>query len=131
MLPVPGGWGVADASGVLWDAGLGPDVGTVGEATDWPLTPSSPGGATAADHPLVVAARAARVAAGLPAATEVASSTDANAALGRGIPAISVSLAHGANAHRLDERVDLGSLPAGLASVEALVDALARGLSPA
>jgi acetylornithine deacetylase/succinyl-diaminopimelate desuccinylase-like protein len=81
------------------------------------------------DHPLVAAARAARAAAGLEPAEETASSTDANAALGRGIAAISVSLAHGENAHRLDEHVELGALPAGLASVQALTDALAGGLS--
>jgi acetylornithine deacetylase/succinyl-diaminopimelate desuccinylase-like protein len=90
-----------------------------------------PGGATAAGHPLVVAARAARAAAGLPPAEESASSTDANAALGRGLPAISVSLTRGANAHRLDEHVELAPLPAGLAALEHLVGALGRGLSAA
>lgn len=53
------------------------------------------------------------------------SSTDANAAHGRGIPAITVGVTTGANAHRLDEYVDLGPIPAGLASLEALVDELA------
>jgi len=88
-----------------------------------------PGGATPADHPLVAAARAARAAAGLPAADETASSTDANAAMGRGVPAVCVSLTHGEGAHTLDERIELGPLPAGLAAVEALTDALAAGLS--
>jgi di/tripeptidase len=86
-----------------------------------------PGGATPPDHPLVAAARSAREAAGLPPAAETASSTDANAALGRAIPAVSVSLTHGADAHRIDEHVALEPLPAGLKSVEALVDALASG----
>jgi len=88
-----------------------------------------PGGATRADHPLLVAARAARAFAGLPAAEETASSTDANAAMGRGIPAVCVSLTHGEGAHTLDERVELAPLAAGLASVEALTDTLAAGLS--
>jgi tripeptide aminopeptidase len=87
-----------------------------------------PAGATAPDHPLVLAARAARRAAGLPPAEENASSTDANAALGRGIPAVCLGLTHGANAHRNDERVELEPLGAGLAALEELVRALARGL---
>jgi acetylornithine deacetylase/succinyl-diaminopimelate desuccinylase-like protein len=87
-----------------------------------------PAGATPPDHPLVEAARAARRAAGLPPAEEQASSTDANAALGRGIPAICVGITHGANAHRTDERVELAPLAAGLAALEELVRALARGL---
>jgi acetylornithine deacetylase/succinyl-diaminopimelate desuccinylase-like protein len=87
-----------------------------------------PVGVTPAGHPLVQAARAARRAAGLPPADENASSTDANAALGRGLPAICLGLTHGANAHRPDESVELAPLAAGLAAVEALVDALGRGL---
>jgi acetylornithine deacetylase/succinyl-diaminopimelate desuccinylase-like protein len=86
-----------------------------------------PAGGTEPDHPLVAAARAARAAAGLPPAEENASSTDANAAMARGIPAICVSLTDGANAHRVDEHVELGPLPAGLAAVEHLVDALGAG----
>jgi acetylornithine deacetylase/succinyl-diaminopimelate desuccinylase-like protein len=87
-----------------------------------------PGGATPPDHPLVEAARAARRAAGLAPAEEVASSTDANAAMGRGVPAISVGLTHGANAHRTDEVVEIAPLARGLAALDALVDALAAGL---
>ncbi|UGS37898.1 M20/M25/M40 family metallo-hydrolase [Capillimicrobium parvum] len=87
-----------------------------------------PAGRTPADHPLVAAAQAARAAAGLGPAEESASSTDANAAMGRGIPAVCVSLTHGANAHRIDEHVELAPLPAGLAAVEHLLDALGRGL---
>lgn len=90
-----------------------------------------PAGRTPADHPLVAAARAARAAAGLPPANESASSTDANAAMGRGIPAICVSLTDGAHSHRVDEHVELGPLPAGLAAVEQLVDALAAGAAGA
>jgi tripeptide aminopeptidase len=88
-----------------------------------------PGGATAAHHPLVAAARAARVGAGLRPADEAASSTDANAAMGRGIPAVSVSLTHGAGAHTLDEYVELGPLTAGVHALELLVEALGSGLS--
>jgi acetylornithine deacetylase/succinyl-diaminopimelate desuccinylase-like protein len=88
-----------------------------------------PGGRTPDDHPLIAAARAARRAGGLPAAEENASSTDANAALGRGIPAICVSLTKGAGAHTLDEHIELAPLAGGVAALDALVDALAAGLS--
>jgi acetylornithine deacetylase/succinyl-diaminopimelate desuccinylase-like protein len=86
-----------------------------------------PGGRTPDGHPLVAAAHAARAAAGLPAAEEHASSTDANAALGRGIPAICVSLTRGAGAHTLDEHVQVAPLAAGVAALDALVDALGDG----
>jgi acetylornithine deacetylase/succinyl-diaminopimelate desuccinylase-like protein len=88
-----------------------------------------PGGRTPDDHPLIAAARAARRAGALPAAEENASSTDANAALGRGIPAICVSLTKGAGAHTLDEHIELAPLAGGVAALDALVDALAAGLS--
>jgi acetylornithine deacetylase/succinyl-diaminopimelate desuccinylase-like protein len=87
-----------------------------------------PAGATPSGHPLVEAAREARRRAGLPAAEENASSTDANAALGRGIPAICLGLTHGANAHRTDERIEIPPLAAGLAAFEEVVRALARGV---
>ena len=86
-----------------------------------------PAGATPGDHPLVQAARAARAAAGLAAAEEDASSTDANAAMGRGIAAIGVGLTHGMHAHRTDEVVELAPLGAGIAVVDHLVDALGMG----
>jgi acetylornithine deacetylase/succinyl-diaminopimelate desuccinylase-like protein len=87
-----------------------------------------PAGATPPGHPLLAAARAARRAAGLPPADENASSTDANAALGRGVPAVGLGLTHGANAHRLDEHVELEPLQGGLAALDELVHALAAGL---
>lgn len=86
-----------------------------------------PGGRLASAHPLLAAARRARARAGLEAAPERAASTDANAAHGRGIPALTVGVTTGANAHRLDEYIDLAPLPAGLASLEALAVELAAG----
>jgi tripeptide aminopeptidase len=86
-----------------------------------------PGGRIDPHHPLLAAARRAREQAGLEAAPEQASSTDANAAHGRGIPAITVGVTTGGNAHRLDEYIDLGPLPAGLAALEALASELADG----
>jgi tripeptide aminopeptidase len=86
-----------------------------------------PSGAIADDHPLVQAARRARTTAGLPPAEEGASSTDANAAHGRGIPAITVGLTNGGHAHRLDEYIELAPLGGGLAALEALAADLASG----
>ena len=86
-----------------------------------------PGGRIDPDHPLLAAARRARERAGLQAAPERASSTDANAAHGRGIPAITVGVTTGGNAHRLDEYIDLEPLPAGLVALEALAVDLADG----
>jgi acetylornithine deacetylase/succinyl-diaminopimelate desuccinylase-like protein len=85
-----------------------------------------PGGHIAADHPLLEAARRARAVAGLPPAREEASSTDANAAHGRGIPAITVGVSTGGNAHRLDDYVDVEPIAAGLRSLEALALELSR-----
>lgn len=84
-----------------------------------------PSGRIAEDHPLLVAARRARAVAGLAPATEEASSTDANAAHGRGIPAITVGVSTGGNAHRLDDYVDVPPIAAGLRSLEALALELA------
>ena len=86
-----------------------------------------PGGRVATDHPLVQAARRARESAGLPPADEGGSSTDANAAYGRDIPAITVGVTTGGNAHRLDEYIDLAPIGDGLAALEALADELAAG----
>jgi tripeptide aminopeptidase len=86
-----------------------------------------PGGRIAPDHPLLAAARRARERAGLEPASERPASTDANAAHGRGVPAITVGVTTGANAHRLDEYIDLAPLPGGLASLEALAVELAAG----
>jgi acetylornithine deacetylase/succinyl-diaminopimelate desuccinylase-like protein len=84
-----------------------------------------PSGGIAADHPLLVAARRARVTAGLAPAHEGASSTDANAAYGHGIPAITVGVSTGGNAHRADEYIDETPIAGGLRALTAL----ARDLS--
>jgi acetylornithine deacetylase/succinyl-diaminopimelate desuccinylase-like protein len=99
-------------------AGLAVDIDELGHR---------PGGRIDPDHPLLAAARRARAGAGLEPAPERASSTDANAAHGRGIPAITVGVTTGANAHRLDEYIDLAPLPAGLAALDALAFELAAG----
>jgi tripeptide aminopeptidase len=83
-----------------------------------------PSGAIPDAHPLLGAARQARARAGLPPAQEGPSSTDANAAYGRGIPAITIGLTTGAHAHRLDEYIDTGPLAGGWAALEQLALAL-------
>ncbi len=84
-----------------------------------------PGGRIPPGHPLLAAARRARPAVGLPPALERASSTDANAAHGRGIPALTVGVTTGGNAHRLDEYVDIAPIAGGLRSLEELTRQLA------
>jgi tripeptide aminopeptidase len=83
-----------------------------------------PGGALPAGHPLLDCARRARAAAGLAPAPETASSTDANAAHGRGVPAITVGIATGGNLHRPDEYLDLPPVAGGLRALTALADAI-------
>jgi len=99
-------------------AGLSAEVEVIGRR---------PGGSMPADHPLVEAARRARADAGLEPAHEEASSTDANAALGAGIPAITVGITTGGNAHRLDEYIDIEPIEAGMRALELLARELAGG----
>jgi tripeptide aminopeptidase len=84
-----------------------------------------PAGAIAPDHPLLEAARRARSEAGLNPAQEGYSSTDANAAHGRGIPAITVGVSTGAHAHRPDEYIGEAPTAHGLHALELLIDELA------
>ncbi len=84
-----------------------------------------PAGAIAPDAPLLQAARRARAAAGLDPAREGLSSTDANAAYGRDIPAITVGVSTGAYAHRRDEYIDEAPTADGLRALERLLDELA------
>jgi tripeptide aminopeptidase len=81
-----------------------------------------PAGRTPHDHPLVRAALDAAVAAGLDRPLLDASSTDANAALGAGVPAITVGLCESRDAHTLQERVDVSALAPALAALADLVD---------
>jgi acetylornithine deacetylase/succinyl-diaminopimelate desuccinylase-like protein len=83
-----------------------------------------PGGEIAEDDPLLAAARWARQAVGLHPARENASSTDANAAHGRGIPALTVGITTGGNAHRLAEYIDIAPVAAGVAALTVLADEL-------
>jgi acetylornithine deacetylase/succinyl-diaminopimelate desuccinylase-like protein len=68
--------------------------------------------------------RETRTAAGLPPGTEIASSTNANAALGAGVPAVSIGLTNGGGAHTVDEYVELEPLRAGADAALLLVERL-------
>lgn len=88
-----------------------------------------PAGRIERDHPLLLAARRARVAGGLPPAREESASTDANAALARGIPALCVGITRGGGAHRLDEWVEAEPIARSAVAVELLVRAAASELA--
>ena len=75
-----------------------------------------PAGRLDREHPLLAAVRAARAEIGLPDVLG-AGSTDANAALAYGIPALTLGVAHGGNMHTLEEWIDSQSLAIGAEQV--------------
>jgi acetylornithine deacetylase/succinyl-diaminopimelate desuccinylase-like protein len=83
----------------------------------------------AASHIVTTAAEVLRTLAYPPSAD--ASSTDANVAISRGIPAICIGMTTGGNAHRLDEYIDTTQLATGLTQLVlltlSLTDDLANG----
>jgi tripeptide aminopeptidase len=81
-----------------------------------------PGGEIAADHPLVRDAVAAAEAAGLGRPHLAEASTDANAALGAGVPAITVGLCASHDVHTRDERVDVTRLGPSLGALADLLE---------
>ena len=81
-----------------------------------------PAGRTARRHPLVRDALRARRLAGLSQPELTTSSTDANAALGRGIPALTVGMATNHGPHTLAEHVDTTGLDRALAALKTLAD---------
>jgi tripeptide aminopeptidase len=84
-----------------------------------------PGGRLPNGHPLLREVRRARTRAGLGPAREDAASTDANAALAREIPAVTLGLTRCAGIHREDEWIELAPLAAGTATVFHLIHRLA------
>jgi acetylornithine deacetylase/succinyl-diaminopimelate desuccinylase-like protein len=94
-----------------------------------------PAGRVEPGHPLVRAALAAAAAAGLGRPRLDASSTDANAALGAGVPAVTVGLCDSHDVHTLEEHVDVSSLAPALGALADLIDqrvaAAAGGQTPA
>jgi acetylornithine deacetylase/succinyl-diaminopimelate desuccinylase-like protein len=85
-----------------------------------------PGGSTPPEHWVVEAARNARKAVGLEPAREESFSTDANAAYGRGIPAIGVGVSTGGNAHRPNDYIDVEPLGQGLRALDLLAESLVQ-----
>jgi tripeptide aminopeptidase len=83
-----------------------------------------PAGLLEATHPLARAAFAVRAELGLPDRVS-SGSTDANAALKLGIPALTVGCSRGSGMHTTAEQIDIRSLETGVRQVRALVDRLA------
>jgi tripeptide aminopeptidase len=79
-----------------------------------------PAGQLDRSHPLLAAVREVRADLGLPDELG-AGSTDANAALAHGIPALSLGVAVGAGMHTLEEWIDVESLRLGRAQLLALL----------
>lgn len=82
-----------------------------------------PSGRLARDASLLAAVRAVRDDLGLPDRLE-AGSTDANAALACGIPALALGVARGSNMHSLEERIDIASLSLGAQQLERVLHRL-------
>jgi acetylornithine deacetylase/succinyl-diaminopimelate desuccinylase-like protein len=85
-----------------------------------------PAGRLDRSESLLAEVRAVRAELGLPDRLE-AGSTDANAALGSGIPALALGVARGSGMHTLDERIEVESLELGRRQLEGV---LRRLLAP-
>jgi len=72
-----------------------------------------PAGSVAPEHPLVQAALAALALVGVRGTLEIGS-TDANIPLAYGIPAVTIGITRGGNAHRLDEYIEIQPVADGL-----------------
>jgi tripeptide aminopeptidase len=81
---------------------------------------SRPAGQIAPDHPLVAAVRRARHSVGLPDTTGDGS-TDANAALAAGIPALALGCCTGDNMHAQAERIRVASIDTGARQLTAVI----------
>ena len=79
-----------------------------------------PGGRIPASHPLVQLAKRCLMDQGIHPYLGIGS-TDANAPLSRGYPAVCIGLSTGGRAHTLDEYIETGPLSKGLAQLAALV----------
>ena len=82
---------------------------------------SRPAGAIDPAHPLVAAIQRARRAVGLPATTGDGS-TDANAALAAGIPAVALGCCDGENMHAPTERIRVASIDTGARQLTTVID---------
>jgi tripeptide aminopeptidase len=82
---------------------------------------SRPAGAIDPAHPLVAAVQRARRSVGLPATTGDGS-TDANAALAAGIPAVAIGCCDGENMHAPTERIRVASIDTGARQLTSVID---------
>ncbi len=80
------------------------------------LVGDRPAGSIPADHPVVQTCMAVHRALGLKTYTEPGS-TDHNAPLAIGLPAVCLSVTEGENEHRLDEFIDTGPIPTGVKNI--------------
>ena len=101
-------------------AEIGVDLGTT---VDVEILDRRPAGRLDHSHPLVGAVLAEREALGL-AANLTSGSTDANAALALRIPALAIGCARGADMHAEAERIDISSLPLGIAQLDRVLRTL-------
>jgi tripeptide aminopeptidase len=81
---------------------------------------SRPAGSVPLTHPLVAAVQRARRSVGLPATT-ADGSTDANAALAAGIPAVALGCCEGENMHAPNERIRADSIATGARQLRAVL----------
>jgi acetylornithine deacetylase/succinyl-diaminopimelate desuccinylase-like protein len=81
---------------------------------------SRPAGSVPLTHPLVAAVQRARRSVGLPATT-ADGSTDANAALAAGIPALALGCCEGENMHAPNERIRADSIATGARQLRAVL----------
>ncbi len=81
---------------------------------------SRPAGSVPLSHPLVAAVLRARRSIGLPGTT-ADGSTDANAALAAGLPALALGCCAGENMHTPDERIRASSISAGAGQLRAVL----------
>lgn len=91
-----------------------------GLSLDVEMLDRRPSGRLDRDANLLATVRQVRAELALPDVLE-AGSTDANAALAYGIPAVALGVARGSGMHRLDERIDGTSLALGARQVEGLL----------
>ena len=80
-------------------------------------------GRLAEDHPLMLMVMGARRELGLPEACG-SGSTDANAAIAQGIPAVAIGCGRGSGMHTVHERIELDSLELGCLQLEAVLRSL-------
>ena len=82
-----------------------------------------PGGSLSRDSELFAAVMAVRAELELEP-EPAAASTDANAAMALGVPALCIGVSRGSGMHSLSERIDLTTLPLGVAQLRSLLERL-------